>query len=112
MDIRKFTQDVNEYEDENTSTKSPNKFVQTIFTDQRKTKANDELLAEDKKTYEIDFIERDKKDLETKIKDYGKVIKLEEENGKTVYEKVKELEDEMKYKPERKKRKPNRKYHL
>ncbi|PFJ94350.1 hypothetical protein COI97_23630, partial [Bacillus cereus] len=63
MDIRKFTQDVNEYEGENAATKSPNKLVQTIFTDQRKTKANDELLAEDKKTYEIDFIDRDKKDI-------------------------------------------------
>ncbi|PGM80612.1 hypothetical protein CN957_13795 [Bacillus cereus] len=100
MDIRKFTQDVNEYEEENTSTKSPNKLVQTIFTDQRKTKANDELLAEDKKTYELDFIERDKKDIETKIENYGKAIKLEEENGKTVYEKVKELKDEMKYQTE------------
>lgn len=100
MDIRKFTQDVNEYEEENTSTKSPNKLVQTIFTDQRKTKANDELLAEDKKTYELDFIERDKKDIETKIGNYGKAIKLEEENGKTVYEKVKELKDEMKYQTE------------
>ncbi|PES61041.1 hypothetical protein CN507_29770 [Bacillus cereus] len=100
MDIRKFTQDVNEYEEEITSTKSPNKLVQTIFTDQRKTKANDELLAEDKKTYELDFIERDKKDIETKIENYGKAIKLEEENGKTVYEKVKELKDEMKYQTE------------
>ncbi|OJD61178.1 hypothetical protein [Bacillus sp. NH11B] len=100
MDIRKFTQDVNEYEDENTSTKSPNKLVQTIFTDQRKTKANDELLAEDKKTYELDFIERDKKDIETKIENYGKAIKLEEENAKTIYEKVKELKDEMKYQTE------------
>lgn len=61
MDIRKFTKDVNEYEEENTSTKSPNKLVQSIFTDQRKTKENDELLAENKKTYELDFIERDKK---------------------------------------------------
>ncbi|PEB77732.1 hypothetical protein COM95_31075, partial [Bacillus cereus] len=87
-------------EDENTSTKSPNKLVQTIFTDQRKTKTNDELLAEDKKTYEIDFIERDKKDIETKIKNYGKAIKLEEENAKTVYAKVKELQDEMKYQTE------------
>ncbi|PHC36268.1 hypothetical protein COF09_29150 [Bacillus toyonensis] len=100
MDIRKFTQDVNEYEEENAATKSPNKLVQTIFTDQRKTKANDELLAEDKKTYELDFIERDKKDIETKIKNYGKAIKLEEENAKTVYEKVKELQDEMKYQTE------------
>lgn len=100
MDIRKFTQDVNEYEEENTSTKSPNKLVQTIFTDQRKTKANDELLAEDKKTYELDFIEIDKKDIETKIKNYEKAIKLEEENAKTVYEKVKELKDEMKYQTE------------
>ncbi|WP_439873302.1 hypothetical protein ACSLGG_00100 (plasmid) [Bacillus mycoides] len=100
MDIRKFTQDVNEYEEENASTKSPNKLVQTIFTDQRKTKVNDELLAEDKKTYELDFIERDKKDIETKIKNYGKAIKLEEENAKTVYEKVKELKDEMKYQTE------------
>ncbi|OFD82395.1 hypothetical protein BWGOE10_23470 [Bacillus mycoides] len=100
MDIRKFTQDVNEYEEENTSTKSPNKLVQTIFTDQRKTKANDELLAENKKTYELDFIERDKKDIETKIENYGKAIKLEEENGKTVFEKVKELKDEMKYQTE------------
>ncbi|CAH2464332.1 MULTISPECIES: hypothetical protein [Bacillus cereus group] len=100
MDIRKFTQDVNEYEEENTSTKSPNKLVQTIFTDQRKTKANDELLAENKKTYELDFIERDKKDIETKIDNYGKAIKLEEENGKTVFEKVKELKDEMKYQTE------------
>ncbi|MBE5107864.1 hypothetical protein IGI01_22210 [Bacillus thuringiensis] len=99
MDIRKFTQDVNEYE-ENASTKSPNKLVQTIFTDQRKTKANDELLAENKKTYELDFIERDKKDIETKIENYGKAIKLEEENGKTVFEKVKELKDEMKYQTE------------
>ncbi|GLV66785.1 hypothetical protein Bmyc01_54540 [Bacillus mycoides] len=98
MDIRKFTQDVNEYEEENTSTKSPNKLVQTIFTDQRKT--NDELLAENKKTYELDFIERDKKDIETKIDNYGKAIKLEEENGKTVFEKVKELKDEMKYQTE------------
>ncbi|PFS11367.1 hypothetical protein COK55_22820 [Bacillus cereus] len=97
MDIRKFTQDVNEYEEENAATKSPNKLVQSIFTDQRKTKANDELLAEDKKTYELDFIERDKKDIETKIKNYGKAIKIEEENAKTVYEKVKELKDEMKY---------------
>ena len=31
MDIRKFTQDVNEYEEENASTKSPNKLVQTIL---------------------------------------------------------------------------------
>ncbi|MGS0534316.1 hypothetical protein ACU80C_31545 (plasmid) [Bacillus mycoides] len=100
MDIRKFTQDVNEYEEENAATKSPNKLVQTIFTDQRKTKANDELLAEDKKTYELEFIERDKKDIETKIKNYGKAIKLEEENAKTVYEKVKELQDEMKYQTE------------
>lgn len=100
MDIRKFTQDVNEYEEENTNTKSPNKLVQTIFTDQRKTKANDELLAEDKKTYELDFIERDKQDIETKIKNYGKAIKLEEESAKTVYEKVKELKDEMKYQTE------------
>lgn len=100
MDIRKFTQDVNEYEEENATTKSPNKLVQTIFTDQRKTKANDELIAEDKKTYELDFIERDKKDIETKIKNYGKAIKLEEENAKTVYEKVKELQDEMKYQTE------------
>lgn len=100
MDIRKFTQDVNEYEEENTSTKSPNKLVQTIFTDQRKTKANDELLAEDQKIYELDFIERDKKDIETKIENYGKAIKLEEENAKTVYEKVKELKDEMKYQTE------------
>ncbi|AFU17452.1 hypothetical protein MC28_F008 (plasmid) [Bacillus thuringiensis MC28] len=100
MDIRKFTQDVNEYEEENAATKSPNKLVQTIFIDQRKTKANDELLAEDKKTYELDFIERDKKDIETKIKNYGKAIKLEEENAKTVYEKVKELQDEMKYQTE------------
>ncbi|WP_044440885.1 hypothetical protein [Bacillus mycoides] len=97
MDIRKFTQDVNEYEEENAATKSPNKLVQSIFTDQRKTKVNGELLAEDKKTYELDFIERDKKDIETKIKNYGKAIKLEEENAKTVYEKVKELQDEMKY---------------
>ncbi|MEB9673679.1 MULTISPECIES: hypothetical protein [Bacillus cereus group] len=100
MDIRKFTQDVSEYEEENAATKSPNKLVQTIFTDQRKTKANDELLAEDKKTYELDFIGRDKKDIETKIKNYGKAIKLEEENAKTVYEKVKELQDEMKYQTE------------
>ena len=100
MDIRKFTQDVNEYEEENAATKSPNKLVQTIFTDQSKTKANDELLAEDKKTYELDFIERDKKDIETKIKNYGKAIKLEEENAKAVYEKVKELQDEMKYQTE------------
>lgn len=100
MDIRKFTQDANEYEEETTSTKSPNKLVQTIFTDQRKTKANDELLAENKKTYELDFIERDKKDIETKIDNYGKAIKLEEENGKTVFEKVKELKDEMKYQTE------------
>ncbi|MGG0207652.1 hypothetical protein [Bacillus mycoides] len=100
MDIRKFTQGANEYEEENTSTKSPNKLVQTIFTDQRKTKANDELLAENKKTYELDFIERDKKDIETKIDNYGKAIKLEEENGKTVFEKVKELKDEMKYQTE------------
>ncbi|MFJ8119667.1 hypothetical protein [Bacillus mycoides] len=100
MDIRKFTQDANEYEEENTSTKSPNKLVQTIFTDQRKTKANDELLAENKKTYELDFIERDKKDIETKIDNYGKAIKLEEENGKSVFEKVKELKDEMKYQTE------------
>ncbi|MCA1047727.1 hypothetical protein FKQ51_04175 [Bacillus toyonensis] len=100
MDIRKFTQDVNEYEEENAATKSPNKLVQTIFTDQSKTKANDELLAEDKKTYELDFIERDKKDIETKIKNYGKAIKLEEENAKTVYEKVKELQNEMKYQTE------------
>lgn len=100
MDIRKFTKDANEYEEETTSTKSPNKLVQTIFTDQRKTKANDELLAENKKTYELDFIERDKKDIETKIENYGKAIKLEEENGKTVFEKVKELKDEMKYQTE------------
>lgn len=100
MDIRKFTKDANEYEEETTSTKSPNKLVQTIFTDQRKTKANDELLAEDKKTYELDFIERDKKDIETKIENYGKAIKLEEENAKSVYEKVKELKDEMKYQTE------------
>ncbi|EOO33562.1 hypothetical protein IKK_05959 [Bacillus mycoides] len=78
-----------EQEEENAAIKSPNKLVQTIFTDQRKTKANDELLAEDKKTYELEFIERDKKDIETKIKNYGKAIKLEEENAKTVYEKVK-----------------------
>ncbi|WP_242274338.1 hypothetical protein [Bacillus cereus group sp. BfR-BA-01310] len=100
MDIRKFTQNANEYEEENASTKSPNKLVQTIFTDQRKTKVNDELLAEDKKTYEIDFIDRDKKDIETKIENYGKAIKLEEENAKTVFEKVKELKDEMKYQTE------------
>lgn len=70
------------------------------------------MLAEDKKTYELDFIERDKKDIETKIKNYGKAIKMEEENAKTVYEKVKELKDEMKYQTEAEKRKRNQKYHL
>lgn len=100
MDIRKFTQDASEFEEENTNAKSPNKLVHTIYTDQRKTKTDDELLAKDKQYYELDFIERDKKDWETKIENYGKAIKMEEENAKTVDQKVKEMKEEMKYQTE------------
>ncbi|PFY85658.1 hypothetical protein [Bacillus pseudomycoides] len=100
MDIRKFAKDPLEYEEEKTNKDTPSKLAYTIFTDQRKTKANDELLAKDKQSYEKDFIERDKKDWEEKITNYGKAIKLEEENAKQVDQKVKELKEEMKYQTE------------
>ncbi|MGI0535414.1 hypothetical protein KFD70_24415 [Bacillus pfraonensis] len=100
MDIRKFTKDPSEYEEEQTDQDTPSKLAYTIFTDQRKTKANDELLAKDKREYEKNFIERDKKDWKEKIANYGKAIKLEEENVKQVDQKVKELKEEMKYQTE------------
>ncbi|OFC88105.1 hypothetical protein BWGOE3_55180 [Bacillus mycoides] len=64
------------------------------------TKEKDELLAKDKQSYEKDFIERDKKDWKEKITNYGKAIKLEEENAKQVDQKVKELQEELKYQTE------------
>ncbi|PEZ02512.1 hypothetical protein CN326_20045 [Bacillus sp. AFS018417] len=100
MDIRKFTQEPYEYEEETTSKQNPNKLIQTVFTDQRKTKANDELLANDKKSYELDFIERDKKDWNTKIENYGKAIKMEEESVKQTEQKIRDLKEEMKYQTE------------
>ena len=38
MDIRKFTQDVNEYEEENASTKSPNKLFRRFLPIKEKQK--------------------------------------------------------------------------
>lgn len=100
MDIRKFTKNPSEYEEEKPDKDTSSKLAYTIFTDQRKTKANDELLAKDNQSYEKDFIERNKKDWKEKITNYGKAIKLEEENAKQVDQKVKELQEELKYQTE------------
>lgn len=54
-------------------------------------------MAKDKQPYEKDFIERDKKEWKEKITNYGKAIKLEEENVKQVDQKMKELKEELKY---------------
>ena len=105
VDIRKFTKDSSEYEEESTNKDTPNKLAYTIFTDQRKTKANDELLAKDKQEYEKDFIERDKKDwkekmetqskisaLESKIKESEKNVELFKGEQKNAQDKIKKLE--------------------
>lgn len=67
MDIRKFTKNPSEYEEEKPDKDTSSQLAYTIFTDQRKTKENDELLAKDKQSYEKDFIERNKKDWKEKI---------------------------------------------
>ncbi|PDY44019.1 hypothetical protein [Bacillus pseudomycoides] len=105
VDIRKFTKDPSEYEEESTNKDTPNKLAYTIFTDQRKTKANDELLAKDNQEYEKDFIERDKKDwkekmetqskisaLESKIKESEKNVELFKGEQKNAQDKIKKLE--------------------
>lgn len=97
INVRKFIEEPKAEAEDNTNEQNKDRLLRTIFSDQRKVKYNDELLALSKKEYEIFFIENEKEELKEKIKRIDEISKSEESKIKEVEQKIDDLKSEMKY---------------